>query len=107
MKRTIALSAAALLISMVGFVSGPASAKEVPFHTPDQLKAKCDAAGGMYGPPSAQGVYSCLGKGGNVVACGEVGKYAKTCDNGSIDRIVQPKAAIGANRAKMGTKAMQ
>lgn len=59
----------------------PAAAKPVPYHTPQELKAKCKSAGGLYGPPTGNGVYTCQAKsGGGVVVCGGQGADEKTCE---------------------------
>jgi hypothetical protein len=75
-------------ILRIGMVAGAtcsaallANAGEIPFQTPAQLKALCTSAGGDFGPPGRAGAYYCELKNGNVIACGGVGKHAKTCSN--------------------------
>jgi hypothetical protein len=63
-----------------GILASPAVAKEVPFQTPQQLKTKCGNAGGLYGPPTGKGVYTCQLESGNVIVCGGEGANAKTCE---------------------------
>jgi hypothetical protein len=77
---TISLGMVAAAMTLLATVS-PSSAMQIPYQTPSELKFTCTAAGGTYGPPSQQGVYTCLLTDGNAIACGGQGKNAKTCSN--------------------------
>jgi hypothetical protein len=74
------LGLVAALASVAIAFGAPASAKPLPYQTPQQLESKCKKGGGTYGPPSEQGVYTCIGQSGSFVVCGGTGKYAKTCE---------------------------
>jgi hypothetical protein len=102
------LSAVSLVLAAVLVVPGAAMAeKSVPFQTPAQLKDKCNRAGGMYGPPSAQGVYTCVLGSGNVIACGGVGAYAGTCGTGDNPaRVVDPSLGLN-DRPATGARIIQ
>lgn len=79
-------SANSVRLGLVAFAFAMASAssahaEKVSFNTPDQLKGKCDSAGGTYISPSGpNSAYACIGKNGAVVTCGGEGEYAGTCD---------------------------
>jgi hypothetical protein len=75
----------------------PARAEKVPFHTPEQLKAKCDKVGGSYTPPNQNGVYMCEFDGA-IGVCGGVGEHAKTC--GVIMDRVATNPRLGQLRLK-------
>lgn len=80
MKRARVLMSLSATLFWAG---GEAVAERISIkgNNPNQLKAKCNAGGGTYWPPTAQGVYGCVGKTGNTVVCGGVRKGDKnTCD---------------------------
>ena len=81
MKGISTLTRSALVLALVAAgVSTALATKIVPKMNPDELKARCEAGGGLYFPPGAGGVYACLTKSGDLVSCGG------TSDDCSINR---------------------
>jgi len=80
MRISILLTIAATLTATIA-IATPASARDIPYQTPGQLKSTCAAAGGDYLPSGPNGVYGCQLKDGNIISCGGLGRYAKTCSN--------------------------
>ena len=64
-------------------------------NSPTQVEGRCgNNPGGVYFPPSKNGVYGCLNGDGSGIVCGGKGKYAKTCDTwGPIPNIAKPNSS--------------
>jgi hypothetical protein len=91
MKSISTLASAALVFSLLAAGATAAWAtKIVPKMSEGELKARCEAGGGLYFPPGAGGVYACLTKSGDLVSCGG------TSDDCSINRTgpVTPKPGL-------------
>ena len=97
-RAICAISATMIYVAL----TTPAEARRIPFQTPDELKNTCDAAGGMYFPPSGpKKVYGCKFSTGTV-SCGGAGEHQKTCSNDAPGRrfsdiIKLPKGTGGLN----------
>ncbi len=100
MRTNAAFYAAIGVIAASGLLAGAADAKQVPYQTPQELKAKCGKARGVYGPPVGNGVYTCQLESGNVIVCGGKGADAKTCEAArtSPERVDQGNPVVRDHR---------
>ena len=99
--RTIAtMRTAAMLVAIAGIPSLSLGATvSVQGHSASSVKSNCQ--GGVYFAPSAHGVYGCLAGDGSGIACGGVGKYAKTCTTWGPDiKILPTQSQIRALQRK-------
>jgi hypothetical protein len=55
------------------------------YYDPATLRGLCLTNNGTFLPPTADSpVYVCMGKGGGIIICGGIGKWAKTCESGTF-----------------------
>lgn len=80
MRQLNLLSCLVIVAGTLGTAS-LAEARYIPYQTPGELRSFCNTVGGSYGATGGRGVYTCQLTDGNTIACGGVGKYARTCSN--------------------------
>ena len=80
-------TALAIVVASLGLLTMQAAfAKPFPYYGPDALKKIClnKTNNGTFLPQTPLSpVYVCIGKGGMII-CGGIGKWAKTCETGTL-----------------------
>jgi hypothetical protein len=92
------------LASVMGCLALPllirtAFADPIGYYDPATLRRLClsKTNNGTFLPQTPDSpVYVCLGKGGGMIICGGIGKYAKTCESGRYKRRVVHRRLKGS-----------
>jgi hypothetical protein len=88
-------AAVALLVLAIGTPVAHAT-KTVRKIDPASLKEMCEASGGLFFPPNANGVYACLTKSGDLVSCGGTSNDCSINREGQVPPKRQVRSVVGA-----------